>query len=235
MKTKILLALILGLNIPAAFAQESMGVAASGWAGWMRGDVVVDGQTAKVQRDSDNYFDDLDYAYALELTLRNSSMVVLGSFDYYDSISSEVTVNGASGSLDSSENIYCLALGYPMGSGSTTFDFLVGLQVLDMENKLNVGGTISKDDATMYDAVAMVRYQQELFSGFYLNIPLSIGGGYLSDSQFVYDAGLQLMYQFGSSFDVRVGYRISGYDFSEDTPASDFYQQGYTATLGITF
>jgi hypothetical protein len=123
-----------------------------------------------------------------------------------------------------------------MGSGTPTFDVLVGLQYLDMDNTLELtGGSPESESDTVYDMVLMVRYKQELFSNFYINIPLAIGGGSLSDSEFVYDAAVQLLYQFGDSFDVRAGYRIAGYDFSEDTDATDFYQQGYTLGVGMTF
>ena len=60
----------------------------------MRGVVVVDGQEAKIQRDAGDIYGDLSYGGSLELVLRNRSMVMLGSFDYFDSFSSDVTVNG---------------------------------------------------------------------------------------------------------------------------------------------
>ncbi|QBG48799.1 hypothetical protein EGM51_15835 [Verrucomicrobia bacterium S94] len=237
-KMKFFLAALTGLALCSAKAvknDESMDLTLSGWAGWMRGAVMVDGQKAKIHRDSMNYFDDLDFGYSGELTLRDSSIVLLGSYEYYDGIVSDVTVGGTPGSLESSENTWCLAIGYPLGSGSSTFDLLVGLQSLDMDNTLTIGGTKSSDSETLYDAVVMLRMKQELFSNFYLYIPLMMGGTYLSDSEFIYDAGLQLMYQFGQSFDLRVGYRITGYDFSDSSKATDFYQQGYTVSIGMTF
>ncbi|MDF7799685.1 hypothetical protein P4C99_09420 [Pontiellaceae bacterium B1224] len=239
MKIKILLLVMLCVNAFAAqkkASSEELEFVVSGWAAWMRGAVIVNGQKAKVHRDSEDYFNDLNYGGSGELILRNSSMVLLGAVDYFDNISSDVTVNGQQGSLDSSELIGCIAVGYPLGSGYSTMDFFIGLQTLRMDNTLQVTGSTKQSQSTdIYDVVFMMRLKQELFSNCYLNIPLSLGGGYLSDSEFVYDVAVQLMYQFGDSFDVRAGYRISGYDFSEDASATDFYQQGYTLGLGMTF
>jgi hypothetical protein len=241
MKMKILVVGILCLNTLSAVAaakkgDESMELAPSVWAAWMRGSIVVDGQKAEVARDADDYFSNLNYGYSVELMLRNTKMVLLGFVDYFDPISSDVTVSGQEGALDSSEIIGCIAVGYPLGSGTSTVDILVGLQTLRLDNELKISGGASYSGSTdIYDAVLMLRVKKELFSNFYINIPLSIGGTYLSDSEFVYDAGVQLLYQFGENFDVRAGYRISGYDFSEDANATDFYQQGYTLGLGITF
>lgn len=219
-----------------AAAKEGMELVPSVWAAWMRGSIVVDGQKAKVVRDADDYFSDLNYGYSLELLLRNDHMVLLGFVDYFDSISSDVTVGGQAGTLDSSEIIGCIAVGYPLASGKSTVDVFFGFQTLRLDNELELNGGASFSDSTdIYDAVLMLRIKQELFSNLYLNIPLSIGGTYLSDSEFVYDAGVQLLYQFGDNFNVRAGYRISGYDFSDDANSSDFYQQGYTLGLGIVF
>jgi hypothetical protein len=229
---------LLGLSALSfgATASDSLDMAVSGWAGWMRGNVVVNGQNAKIHRDAEDYFGDLNYGGSAELSIKNSSMVLLGSVDYFDSISSDITVGSQAGTLESSEIIGCIAVGYPMGSGTTTFDVLVGLQILDMDNKLELNGSSpQRESEDAYDVVLMVRYKQELFSSFYINVPLSIGGSYLSDSEFVYDAAVQFLYMFGDSFDVRAGYRISGYDFSDKAGATDFYQQGYTLGIGMTF
>jgi hypothetical protein len=163
-------------------------------------------------------------------------MVLLGSIDYFENISSDVTVGSQQGKLETSEIIGCIAVGYPLAAGKSTVDILVGLQTLRLDNELKLAGGESYSDSTdIYDAVLMLRIQQQLFSKLYLNIPLLIGGTYFSDSEFVYDAGVQLLYQFSDQFDVRAGYRISGYDFSEGTGFTDFYQQGYTLGLGIAF
>ena len=238
MKIKLLLAAILCLNALSAVAaaNEGLNLVPSVWAAWMRGSMNVDGQTAEVARDADDYFDNLNYGYSLELVLRNNQMVLLGFVDYFDPLSSDVTVGSEEGTLDSSEIIGCIAIGYPLGSGKSTLDVLVGFQTLRLDNELRLsGGTSYRDSSVVYDAMVLVRIKQELFSNLFLNIPLSIGGTYLSDSEFVYDAGVQLLYQFTDNIDVRVGYRISGYDFSEDANNKDFYQQGYTLGLGITF
>ncbi|WP_372808936.1 hypothetical protein [Pontiella sp.] len=237
MKTKKILAAILCLNAFSAVAEttDEMELAASVWGAWMRGSVNVDGQQAKVERSAINYID-MDYGYSLELALRNSKLVLLGYLDYFDPISSDVSVGLKEGTLDSSELNGGIAIGFPMGSGNSTLDFLIGLQMLRMDNDLDLkGGSSYSESANVYDAVLMMRYKQELFSNLYLNIPLLIGGTYLSDSEFVYDAGVQLLYQLGTTLDIRAGYRISGYDFDEDEDATDFYQQGYTLGIGLTF
>lgn len=240
MKIKIVVAVLLCMNAlsmrAAAQGGESMDLVPSVWAAWMRGSMNVDGQQAKVVRKGDDYFENLDYGYSLELSLRNSQMVLLGFVDYFDPLTSEVTVDGAPGTLESSEIIGGLAVGYPMGSGTSTLDVLFGFQTLRLDNDLYItGGASYSDSSDIYDAVVMVRIKQQLFSNLYVHIPLSMGGTYLSDSQFVYDAGIQLLYKFGKTIDLRAGYRITGFDFSDDADATDFYQQGYTAGVGITF
>jgi hypothetical protein len=237
MKIKILILVMLCVNAFSAqnTTSDELEFVPSVWAAWMRGAIMVNGQKAEIDRAGDDYFSDLSYGGSAELVLRNSSMVLLGSFDYFDTISSDVTVSGQQGSLDSSEIIGCIAVGYPMGSGNSTFDALIGLQTLQLDNDLMVSGNSQSQSTDIYDVMFMLRIKQELFSNCYINIPLAIGGGSLSDSEFVYDAAVQLLYQFGDSFDVRAGYRIAGYDFSEDTDATDFYQQGYTLGVGMTF
>jgi hypothetical protein len=238
MKSKLFLAIILGLSTLSAVAANNQAIelVPSVWAVWMRGSMAVDGQEAKINRDSEDYFGDLDYGGSAELVLRNNKTVLLGSFDYFDSISSDVTVSGQAGTLESSEIKGCIAIGYPLSMGKSTVDVLAGLQTLRLDNELKLtAGPSYSDSANIYDVVLMLRIKQELFSKLYLNIPLSIGGAYLSDSDFVYDAGVQLLFQFSDKFDVRAGYRIAGYDFSEDAVTTDFYQQGYTLGLGITF
>jgi hypothetical protein len=237
MRIKNILAVLLCVSALTTVAETSdeMELAASVWGAWMRGSVNVDGQQAKVERSAINYID-MDYGYSLELVLRNSKLVLLGFFDYFDPVSSKVSIGLKEGTLDSSELNGGIAIGFPMGSGNSTFDILVGLQTLRMDNDLEIkSGSSYSDSANVYDAMLMVRFKQELFSGLYLNIPLSIGGTYLSDSEFVYDAGVQLLYQLGDTLDIRAGYRISGYDFDEDEDATDFYQQGYTLGIGLTF
>ncbi|MEI6891505.1 MAG: hypothetical protein V5783_04950 [Pontiella sp.] len=216
-------------------AADELELVPSIWGAWMRGSVNVDGQMAKVRRASDEYFSDLDYGYSLELVLRNNQMVLLGFVDYFDPLTAKVTVGDKMGTLDSSEIVGCIAVGYPLAAGNSTVDFLVGFQMLSMDHELELEGKSYSESIDVYDAVLMLRIKQELFSNCYINIPLSIGGTYLSDSQFVYDAGVQLLYQFGETFDVRAGYRISGYDLGEDDDSTDFYQQGYMLSLGLVF
>lgn len=239
MKIKFILAGLLCLNALSAAAaakKEEMILVPSAWAAWMRGSMNVDGQQANIVRESDDYFGNMDYGFSGELVLRNNQMVLLGFVDYFDSVSSDVTVGSQKGTLDSSEIIGCIAIGQPLSSGKSTVDILVGLQTLRLDNVLAISGGPSYSDHTVvYDVVLMLRIKQELLSNLYLNIPLSIGGLYLGDSEFVYDAGVQLLYQLTDKFDVRAGYRIAGYDLSEGSGSTDFYQQGYTLGLGIVF
>lgn len=241
MKLKILVVVILCLNVLSAVAaqKESMELVPSVWAAWMRGDVVVNGQNAKIVREADNYFEDLSFGGSAELVLRNNKMVLLGSVDYFDSISSDVTVGSQTGTLETTEIIGCIAIGYPLAppSRKMNFDFLVGLQGLRMDNELKLDGDSPENARTdVFDMVMMLRIKMLLGNKLYLNIPLTLGGIYLGDSELVYDAGAQLLYQVNAKFDVRAGYRISGYDYQEDANNQwDFYQQGFTLGLGVAF
>lgn len=205
----------------------------------MRGDVVVNGQKAVIHRDTWDYYQDLSVGGSLELVLRNQSMVVLGAIDYFDGMSSDVTVGSQTGTLETSEMIGVIAAGYPFAppGGKTTFDALFGLQWQQMENDLKVdGGNKQSAKADVLDPVVMVRIKTQLGGKLFINIPLSLGVSYLGDSELVYDAGMQLLYRLTDTFDVRAGYRISSFDYQEDANQKwDYYQQGYTLGLGMTF
>ena len=241
MKLKFLVVVILCLNALSAVAakKDSLELVPSVWAAWMRGNVVVNGQNAKIVREADNYFEDLSFGGSAELVLRNKKMVLLGSVDYFDNFTSDVSVAGEAGTLETTEIIGCIAIGYPLAPPSRTMnlDFLVGLQGLRMDNELKLDGA-SPDSARtdVFDTVMMMRLKMMLRSKLYLNIPLSLGGIYLGDSELVYDAGVQLLYKATDKIDVRAGYRISGYDYKEDANNQwDFYQQGFTLGLGVVF
>lgn len=243
MKLKFIVLGLLCLNTFSALAagkksNESLELAASAWGGFMRGNVVVNGQKADVQRDTWDYFEDLSVGGSLELALRNSSMVLIGSVDYFDTISSDVISGGQPGTLDSSEIVGCIAVGYPFApvGGKTTFDALFGFQWQEVENQLTVNGKKNSSKVEVYDPVVMLRIKTQLGGKLFLNVPLSFGLSYLGESDFVYDAGLQLLYQLTNTFDVRAGYRISGYDYQEDANNKwDYYVQGYTLGIGMTF
>ena len=244
MKFKCLVVVLVCLNTLSALAankkaaSESMELVPTFWAAFMRGNVVVNGQKADIQRDTWDYYKDLSMGGSLELALRNRSMVVIGSVDYFDNISSDVITGGQEGRLETSEMIGCIAIGYPFAppGGKTTFDALFGFQWQEMENQLTVNGTKNRSKTDIYDSVIMFRIKTQLGGKLFLNVPLSFGLSYLGESDFVYDAGLQLVYQFTKTFDARAGYRISGYDYQEDANNKwDYYQQGYTLGLGLTF
>jgi hypothetical protein len=241
MKIKILVLVMLCMHSFAAkkAAKESMELVPTYWAAFMRGDVMVNGSKVGINRDTWDYYSDLAPGGSLELALRNSSMVVLGYVDYLDGISSDVSSGSQSGTLKTTEIVGCLAVGYPFAppGGKTTFDALVGLQGVRMENELKLNGSSPESSSTdVYDPVVMFRIKTQLGNKLYINIPLSFGVSFLGDSEMVYDAGLQLMYQFTKTFDVRAGYRISGSDYQEDANNKwDSYVQGYTLGLGMTF
>jgi len=209
------------------------------WAAWMRGNVVVNGQQANIIRESGDYFDNLSLGGSVELVLRNNKMVILGSVDYFDNIESDVMVVDQPGTLETSEIIGCIAIGYPLAppSRKMNIDALVGLQGMRMDNELKLIGSESQSGSTdVYDLVMMLRIKLLLANKLYLNIPLSLGGPYLGESDLVYDAGAQLLYKLTDKFDIRAGYRISGYDYQGNANNKwEFYQQGYTLGLGILF
>jgi len=217
---------------------EGMELSANAWAAWMRGDVTVNGQSARIVRDSDNYFEDLSVGGTLELSLRNSKMVLMGYVDYFDPLASDVVVANQPGTLDTAEIVGCIAVGVPLAppGGKSTFDVLAGLQGVRMENELMVGGATQNASTDVFDPVIMLRAKMQLGNKLYLYIPLSFGLSYVGDSELVYDAGLQVLFQATKSLDVRAGYRISGFDYREDANNKwNFYQQGYTLGLGLTF
>jgi hypothetical protein len=229
------------MNALAAGAapKESMELVPSVWAAWMRGNVVVNGQNAKIAREADNYFEDLSFGGSAELVLRNNKMVLLGSVDYFDNLSSDVTAGSRTGTLETTEIVGCIAIGYPLAppSRKMNFDFLVGLQGLRMDNELKLDGDSPENARTdVYDMVVMLRIKMMLGNKLYLNVPLALGGIYLGDSELVYDAAAQLLYKVTDEFDVRAGYRISGYEYDEDAGNQwDFYQQGFTLGFGVLF
>lgn len=242
MKIKILIVFLVCISSlsarAAAKSGEALELTASAWGAFMRGDVVVNGQKVAVQRETWDYYSDLAVGGSLELALRNSSMVLMGYFDYFDNISSDVSAGSQKGTLETSEMVGCIAVGYPLApiGGPTTFDLLVGLQGLRMENELKINGTKQTSSTDVYDPVFMLRFKTQLGNKLYVSLPVTFGLSYLGDSELVYDVGLQLLYQLTDTFDVRGGYRISGFDYQEDNSNKwDYYVQGYTLGVGMTF
>lgn len=243
MKIKLVVSVVVCMSVFSAGAAvqsgEAMELSASVWAAFMRGNMVVNGQKAEVHRDTWDYYKDLSVGGSLELGLRNQSMVVLGAVDYFDGMSSDITVGSQAGTLETSEMVGVLAVGYPFSpvGGNTTFDALVGLQWQQVENDLKMtGGGKQSAKTDVLDPVLMVRIKTQLGNKLFIGIPLSIGVSYLGESDMIYDAGLQLQYQLTDTFDIRAGYRISSFDYQEDANQKwDYYVQGYTLGLGLTF
>ena len=130
-----------------------------------------------------------------------------------------------------------------------TFDLLVGVRNLHMENDLEVFGKgKSSRDNDVTDPILVVRpsilvYPSKI-QGLRFNPTLAIGAG--GDSDLVYELQPQFQYQITENIAARLGYRTVGYKFKGDDAKNDnlnlteddelnFTLSGLIAGLGVTF
>lgn len=237
---------IVSWAVSGAFGAEPEGwefeIAPYGWLAGLVGDVTVAGQKTEFDKSASDLFDALEFGGSLLAVAQYNRAVFYGQFDYFSLSTSALEVENqpAGGSLDTDLLIGKVGIGYQYGdrAGAST-DVILGVQSLRMDNTLQVNGLGSSSyDADLFDPFLMVRWRTPIapskLDGLYFNLPVS-AGAWLGDSDFVYDIAAELQYAFNTTFDVRAGYRMSGYKGEENNSELDVALAGWTIGLGFRF
>ena len=214
------------------------------WFAGLEGDMTVNGRHIDFEKDAEDLFDALEVGGSLLGVVQYNRFLFWAQVDYFELSTDELDVEDRpqGGSLDSDMLLAEAAVGYQLDgfAEGQTFDLLVGVRHLDVENELEVFGvgTASRDsDAT--DPIFVVRPSIPLFpskiKGLRFNPTLAIGGG--GDSEVVWELFPQIQYHFTDNIAMRLGYRTVGYEFDGDGNDNelDFRLAGLIVGLGGTF
>lgn len=214
------------------------------WFAGIEGDMTVNGRDIDFDRDAEDLFDAVEVGGSLLGVVQYNRFLFWGQVDYFELSTDELNVEDRpqGGRLDSDMLLVEAAVGYQVDgfAEGQTFDLLVGVRHLDIENDLEVFGVgrASRDsDAT--DPIFVVRPSIPLFpskiKGLRFNPTLAIGGG--GDSELVWELFPQIQYHFTPNIAMRLGYRTVGYEFDGDGNDNelDFRLAGLIFGLGGTF
>lgn len=214
------------------------------WMMGIDGDVTVGGREVDVDVGFDDVVDRLDIGGGLLVVAERNRYLAWGQIDYLSLSSDEADVEDRLApegvSLDTETVLAEAAAGYRVDGWAEgqTFDLLVGVRYLWIENDLSVRGTGDfKDDNDVIDPIFVVRPRIPLFptkiDGLVFNPTLAIGGG--GDSDLVYELQPQLQYQISETWAARIGYRRVYYKIDNDANNEfDGAFQGAFVGLGIT-
>lgn len=214
------------------------------WFAGIEGDIKVNGQKIDFDKDAEDLFDAVEVGGSLLGVVQYNRFLFWGQVDYFELSTDELDVEDRPqrGSLDSDMLLAEGAVGYQLDgfAPGQTFDLLVGVRHLDVENDLEVFGVgkFSRDsDAT--DPILVVRPSIPIFpskiKGLRFNPTLAIGGG--GDSEVTWELFPQIQYHFTKNIAMRVGYRTVGYEFDGDGNDNelDFRLAGLIVGIGGTF
>jgi hypothetical protein len=220
------------------------------WLAGLEGDVTIDGREADFEKSASDLLDAVDAGGSLLGVVPYDRFLFWGQVDFFSLSTDELEVEDQpeGGSLDTDMLLGEAAVGYQIDGWSEgqTFDLLVGVRTLTIDNELTVDGrgTVSTDDRreekeSRVDAMLVVRPSLPVFpskiDGLRFNPTLAIGGG---DSDLVYEMFPQFQYQITENLAARLGYRTVGYklkgDENEDNELN-IRLAGLIAGLGVTF
>ncbi len=236
----------------AGFAAEPQGlkieITPYAWLAGLEGDITVDGQETDFEKSASDLLDAVDVGGSLLAIVQYNRYLVWGQVDFFSLSTDELEVEDRpqGGSLDTDLLLGEVAVGYQIDGWSEgqTFDILVGVRTLTVENELTVfgRGTVASDDRdkeSRVDGIIVVRPSMPVFpsriSGLRFNPTLAIGGG---DSDLVYELQPQLQYQINDNVAARLGYRTVGYKLKgEDNEDNELNIRlaGLIVGVGVTF
>jgi hypothetical protein len=216
------------------------------WLAGLEGDVTVNGNKTEFDKSFSDIIDYVGFAGSLLGVVQYDRYLVWGQVDYFtistDNVDAEDQPKHAT--FDSKMFLGELAAGYQVDGWmeGQTFDFLVGVRVLNMDNQLSVknGGPTFENSRTLTDPILVMRPSIPVWpskiSGLCFNPTLAIGGG--GDSELVYELQPQFQYQVTDSVSARVGYRRVGYKIKgshNDDNEMNFAMAGLIVGVGVTF
>jgi len=222
------------------------------WMMGIDGDVTLHGQKVDFDRSSSDVFDAADIGGSLLAVAQCDRFLLWGQVDYLslDTDNLDVEDQPQGGNLQSDMILGEAAVGYQVDGWSEgqTFDLLIGVRALHIENDLDVygQGSYSRDNDVV-DPILVVRPSLPVLpskiKGLRFNPTLAIGGG--GDSKLVYEMQPQFQYQINANIAARVGYRVVGYKFDGDNADDklnlteddelNFELSGLILGLGVTF
>lgn len=244
-----LLATLLAASNTVAFAAEPQGwkfeITPYLWAAGMEGDVTVNGQKADFDKSFSDIVDAVELGGSLLGVVQYDRFLLWGQVDHFELDTDEMDIEDRpeGGRLETKLTLLEFAAGYQIDGWSEgqTFDILVGVRSLSMDNDLTVTGhgEYSKDvDVT--DPILVVRPSMPIFpskiDGLRFNPTLAIGGG--GDADLVYELFPQIQYQINDNLVARVGYRTVGYKFKGEKNKDNelnFNLSGLIVGVGVTF
>lgn len=245
-----------GVAMAALLAAGATGIAAEpqgwkfevtpyAWLAGVEGDVTVNGKKTDFDKSFSDLFEAVDMAGGLLGTAQYDRYLVWGQVDYFSMSTDNLDVEDqpAGGSLDTKMLLGEAAVGYQIDGWSEgqTFDLLVGVRTLHIENDLELygKGSFSRDN-DIVDPILIVRPSIPVFpskiEGLRFNPTMAIGGG--GDSDLVYELQPQFQYQITDNIAARLGYRRVGYKFKgehNDDNELNIALAGLIAGVGVTF
>ncbi|MCE9615058.1 MAG: hypothetical protein K8T26_12340 [Lentisphaerae bacterium] len=254
-----------GAAVAAEVSPSTAPIAApSGWKGeltpyaWFMGidgDVTVGGQKTEFDKSASDIFDAADFGGSLLAVAQYDRYLAWGQVDVLstDTQNLDEEDQPQGGQLETKSILGEAAVGYQIDGWAEgqTFDLLVGVRTLHIENDLEIYGVGKADSENdLVDPIFIVRPSIPVFpskiDGLRFNPTLGIGGG--GDSDIVYELQPQLQYQITENLAARVGYRNVGYKFKGDNAENPIVKSkvtdddelninfsGMIVGLGVTF
>jgi hypothetical protein len=235
------------LAVTGAFAEEPRGwkveVTPYAWLAGLEGDVTVRGHKADFDKSFSDMLDYVEMAGSLLTVVQYDRYLVWGQLDYFDLSTDALDVDDRPdhGKLDTTMVLAELALGYQVDGWmeDQTFDFLVGVRQLHIENDLEIYGvrSVSKE-RDIVDPILVMRPSMPVLpskiDGLRFNPTLAIGAG--GDSDLTYELFPQFQYQITDLVAARLGYRRVGYRFEGSNDSElNFDLAGLIVGLGVMF
>ena len=237
---------LLVVTASVGFADEPQGwkfeVTPYAWLAGMEGDVTVNGQKTDFDKSFSDMIDSVEIAGSFLAVAQYDRYLIWGQVDYFSLSTDEMDVEDqpAGGSLDVKMLLGEVAVGYQIDGWAEgqTFDILIGVRTLNIENDLHLnGGASSSTKNDLLDPILVIRPSIPMFpskiEGLRFNPTLAIGGG--GDADLVYELQPQVQYQINERLAARVGYRTVGYKFKDGNNKLNFNQSGLIAGLGVTW
>lgn len=215
------------------------------WGAGLEGDLTVNGETADFEKSVSDLFKAVEVGGSLFAVVQYDRLLFWGQVDYFSLSTDKMDVEDQpkGGTLDSKMMLGEAAVGYQIDGWmeGQTFDLLLGMRGLSMENDLKViGRGTASDDRELIDPMLVIRPSIPMLpskiEGLRFNVTLAIGGG--GDSDLVYELFPEVQYQLNDRFAARVGYRAIGYQFKgEDNEENELNIRlaGLIIGLGLTF